>query len=72
MGGDKAGTEVTARDLETGESETKVIRDDWVVITDGAYRLDGVQAYGNGTVVVTLKRETRSAADAPAVPGAER
>ena len=32
-----SGTEITARDLDSGETETKVIRDDWLVITDGAY-----------------------------------
>ena len=51
-----SGTEITARDLDSGETETKVIRDDWLVITDGAYEIAGVQVYGNGTVQVTLKR----------------
>lgn len=52
-----SGTRVTCEDVETGESESKVITDDWKVITDGAYYLDGVQSYPkSGTVVLTLKR----------------
>ena len=50
------GIRVTCRDLTTGEEEAREIADDYIVITAGSYFLDGVQAYGNGTVVVTIKR----------------
>ena len=58
-----SGTRVTCEDLATGESESKVIRDDWVLITDGVYALDGLQQYGNGTVVLTLKRSAAGSSD---------
>lgn len=51
------GTRVTATDLATGESETVEIRDDYVVTCDGRSYVDGVQAYANGTHIVTIKRE---------------
>jgi hypothetical protein len=52
-----SGTEVTCRDVETGETETATIRDDYVVITDGRMYVDGLVAYPkSGTVVVTIKR----------------
>lgn len=52
-----SGTSVTATDVDTGESETKVIENDFVVICDGDRYIDGVQAYpGTGTQVVTIKR----------------
>lgn len=52
-----SGVRVTCEDVDTGESESKVLHDDWMVITDGRYYLDGVQSYpGTGTVVLTIKR----------------
>ena len=52
-----AGTEITCRDFHTGDSEAPVIQDAWPLITDGSCYLDGIQAYANGTVVVTIKRK---------------
>lgn len=52
------GTRVTATDVSTGESESVVIENDFIVITDGTRYLDGVQVYGNGTTVVTIKTGT--------------
>lgn len=49
------GTRVTATNLATGESQTVELRDDYVVVCDGDRYVDGMQIYGNGTVVVTLK-----------------
>jgi hypothetical protein len=51
------GTRVTCEDLETGESESRVIQDDYILVTDGAIALDSVQVYSNGTVVLTVKRK---------------
>ncbi len=48
-------TEVTARDTDTGESQTVTITDDYVLITDGSCERSGVQAHGNGTHVITVK-----------------
>lgn len=49
------GTKVTALDLESGESESTTIVDDYVLICDGRVYLDGVAAHANGTTVLTLK-----------------
>ena len=49
-------TEVTCRDPETGDEETKIIENDWLLITDGDYYMDAVNVYGNGTVQITIKR----------------
>ncbi len=48
--------EVTVRDTETGESQTRTIENDYVVICAGDRYLAGVVAHGNGTAVVTIKR----------------
>lgn len=53
---DHPGTEVTCRDLLTGESETQTIKNDWIIICDGAYDLHHVSSYANGTAVITVKR----------------
>lgn len=50
------GTQVTCTDLTTGESESAVIKDDYIIVTDGICSVSGVQAYPTtGTVVVTIK-----------------
>lgn len=49
------GTEVTCRDLATGETETRTIRNDFMVVTDGVYVIEHIATYATGTVVVTLK-----------------
>lgn len=53
---EQEGTKVTAVDLKTGEEESTVIKDNYVLTTDGDCYLDGYQAYKNGTVVLTIKR----------------
>ena len=58
-----SGTRITCEDLESGETETRVIRDDWVVITDGKYEVASLSQYANGTAVVTVKA-TRHQAEA--------
>lgn len=46
---------VTVRDTETGVEQTRELpEDDYIVITSGTCRYS-VQAYANGTHVVTLK-----------------
>ena len=51
-----SGTRVTCTDVETGESETAVIENNYVVICDGDRYVDGYVMHANGTVVVTIKR----------------
>jgi hypothetical protein len=54
------GTEVTCRDLASGETETQVILDDFVVVTDGNCEMTHVASYpSTGTVVITIKRAKR-------------
>ena len=55
------GTRVTREDLTTGESESAVIENGWIVVCDGDRYLAGVQHRGNGTAVVTVKRRTEAA-----------
>ena len=51
-----ARTRVTAEDLETGDTETTEITDDYVVICDGSCYIAHVQAYpAKGTHVLTIK-----------------
>ena len=51
-----SGTEVTCRDVDTGESETQRIENDYLVVCDGNRYIDGVQAYpGTGTHIITIK-----------------
>jgi hypothetical protein len=51
------GVEVTCRDLETGEIETKVCEPgDYILVAVAPLELAGVQHYGTGTRVLTLKR----------------
>ena len=50
------GIRVTCTDIDTGDTETRVIEDDYVVICDGNKYVGGVSAYPKaGTVVVTIK-----------------
>ena len=51
------GSRVTVEDIETGEKETKVIKDDWIVVCDGRYYPSNFTTYANGTAVITVKRE---------------
>ena len=50
-----SGTRVTCEDIETGETESRVIRDDYALIVDGAMELAHLQVYRNGTVQIVLK-----------------
>lgn len=54
----KMGTRVTCQDLATGEIESRVICDDYVIVTDGRMKIAAMQVYANGTVQVTLKRSS--------------
>lgn len=48
---------VTVSDPDTGEVfETRVLDDDFLVLCAGDRYIDGVQAYANGTQVLTIKR----------------
>lgn len=50
------GIEITVRDLETGEVETKVIENDYALVTAGTCHLAHTQLYPkSGTHVLTLK-----------------
>ncbi len=53
-----SGTRVTAEDINTGESEAVVIRDDYVLICDGEIYLDSAVHHANGTTVLMIKRRT--------------
>jgi hypothetical protein len=50
------GTRVTCEDVTTGEKETTVIKDNYVVITDGRYYVAHQNLHANGTAVITLKK----------------
>jgi hypothetical protein len=58
---DHPGTEVTAKDLLSGESGRVVISDDYVLITDGTCQRTHVQVHGDGTHVITVKGAKRRA-----------
>ncbi len=48
---------VTVSDPETGEVfETRILNNDFMVLCAGDRYVDGVQAYSNGTQVLTVKR----------------
>ena len=49
------GVRVTATDLETGESESVVIDNDYVLICAGDRYQSEVQRHANGTTVLTVK-----------------
>lgn len=55
------GTRVTVEDIATGESESVVITNDYVVICDGRARVANTQWSANGTVVVTIKHDAEVA-----------
>lgn len=46
---------VTVEDLENGDIENTEIDNNVVVITAGNHYIDGIQHYGNGTKVYTIK-----------------
>lgn len=50
------GTRVTCEDVTTGESESAVITDNYLVVTDGNRYLANVQHYPEaGTTVLTIR-----------------
>ena len=51
-----SGIRITVTDIDTGESESRDICDDYCLVTDGSVYLDGVVKHANGTTVLTLKR----------------
>ena len=51
-----SGTEVTARDIDSGEQQTVTIKDDYNLITDGDCVVANVMTYPkSGTHVITVK-----------------
>lgn len=52
----KAGIRVTVEDLITGETQSREIRDDYVLVVAGSCYVEKTMAYpGTGTHVVTIK-----------------
>ena len=49
------GIRVEVTDLDSGDTETQVISDDYVITCAGSCYVDGVQTYANGTHVLTVK-----------------
>lgn len=47
---------VTVEDTETGESSAAEMEDSYVVVTAGRHYVAHTNIYGNGTVVVTIKK----------------
>ena len=60
---------VTAADLDTEETGTVVITDDYVITCAGSCYVDHVQAYANGTHVITVKGRRQGRRDADSTPG---
>jgi hypothetical protein len=58
------GTKVTAQDVATGDNESVVIVNDYVCTTDGTCHVAHVQAFANGTHVLTIKGRERTGRDA--------
>lgn len=54
------GTRITCEDVETGETDSVVIKDDYLIVTDGTCNVSHRQHFANGTVQVTIKRPTRA------------
>jgi hypothetical protein len=52
-----SGTEVTCRDLDTGELEVITVEDDWLMIVDGTMEVTNIQRHTNGTAVITVKHK---------------
>ncbi len=55
---DTPGIRVTVEDLATGESESQEIHDDYVIVCAGSCHVAHVNAFGNGTHVLTVKGRT--------------
>ena len=53
---DGNGTRVTAEDTGTGDTETRLIKDDYNLVTDGDCYVAGIQSYPkSGTHVITIR-----------------
>jgi hypothetical protein len=50
------GTRVIATDLETGETATRIIHDNYVLICDGTTYIDSTAIHANGTHVIVVKK----------------
>jgi hypothetical protein len=51
-----SGTEVTARDIDSGEQQAVTIKDDYNLVTDGDCVVAHIAAYPkSGTHVITIK-----------------
>jgi hypothetical protein len=51
-----SGTRVTCTDIDSGESQTEEIANNYILVTDGRCYLDGVVEHANGTTILTVKR----------------
>lgn len=47
---------VTTTDLETDDSESVELKNDYVITVAGSCHVSHIQAYANGTHVITVKR----------------
>lgn len=54
MSGGK-GTRVTAEDLGSGTVKASVIRDDYILVTDGDCHVSGITRHDDGTHVITVR-----------------
>jgi hypothetical protein len=50
---------VTVTDLDSGDSEEHAIADDYILTVAGSCYVDHIQAYANGTHVITVKGRKR-------------
>lgn len=56
-------TRVTCEDLDTGETDSVVIEDDYCLVTDGRVELAHQTMFVNGTTTLTLKRRDSQSGD---------
>lgn len=52
---DGNGTKVTAESLDDGGTESRIIHDDYNLVTDGDCYVHHIATYANGTHVITVK-----------------
>lgn len=52
---DGNGTKVTAESLDDGTAESRVIHDDYNLVTDGDCYVSHVTRYANGTHVIAIR-----------------
>jgi len=51
--------EVTVHDTETGRSDTTTLENNYLLVTEGTCEMTHLQAYANGTHVITIKGRQR-------------